>query len=150
MSRTTGQTPESLVTPREMERVHGLLRGTVEVTVLNTMLFSDANIKIIQNQIRKAVFDKTTKVIPEQSIDTLLIIIRAIYLEYGRNLPTNISQQIAELNTRVVHYSVKDLISQIKQYEGYIKDASTLPTPLDMPKPTSTTGSRQLQPPAWI
>lgn len=140
----------SLVTPREMARVQGLLRGTVEITPLNTMLFSDANVTIIQNQIRRAVFDKTGKVLPEQSVDTLLVIIRAVYLEYGRNLPTNIPQQIAELNTRVVDYSVRDLVTQVKQYAGYIKDASTLPEPLDMPKSTSTAGSKQLQPPAWL
>lgn len=133
-----------------MARVQGLLRGTVEITPLNTMLFSDANVTIIQNQIRRAVFDKTGKVLPEQSVDTLLVIIRAVYLEYGRNLPTNIPQQIAELNTRVVDYSVRDLVTQVKQYAGYIKDASTLPEPLDMPKSTSTAGSKQLQPPAWL
>lgn len=140
----------SLVTPREMARVQGLLRGTVEITPLNTMLFSDANVTIIQNQIRRAVFNKTGKVLPEQSVDTLLVIIRAVYLEYGRNLPTNIPQQIAELNTRVVDYSVRDLVTQVKQYAGYIKDASTLPEPLDMPKSTCTAGSKQLQPPAWL
>lgn len=141
---------ESLVSSVELDRVRGLLRGTVELTPLNIMLFSNANLKILQNRIRKGVHERTGGIIDEQDVNTLLIILRGVYLEYGKNRPTGIPQQIDELNGIAAKYAIDKISSEVKQYKGYVKDASTLPVPLDMPKLMTTAGTKQLKPNAWL
>jgi hypothetical protein len=134
----------NLVTPAELDRVRSLLRGTVEVTVLNTMLFSNANLAILQNAVRRGVYDRTGVIISPQSEETLLIILRGTYLEYGKNLPTEIPRQIGELNALAAKFAIDSACTQVKQYSGYIKDASSLPVPLSLPKPMGMTGTKQL------
>lgn len=144
--------PEDVVSSREIERANNLLRGTNELSVLSAVLFSDANLQIVQNRIRRVVYEKSKGkyVIAPQNQDELLIVLRSMYMQFGRNQPTNISAQVNELNTHVVDYSANAVLTQIDQYYGYIHDASTLPDPIAMPIATSNTGSKQLQPHSWL
>ena len=63
------------------------IRGNFEQTPFNQAFFSQANFQIVQNQIRKTVYDKSGDVIDPVSTDDLFMIMRAIFLWYGRNLP---------------------------------------------------------------
>jgi hypothetical protein len=86
-----------------------MLRGNWEVTPLSDGFFSQKNVVIIQNEIKRQVFDKSQPkgyVIDDQSVDELKIIMRAIYYQYARNLPNDIVGQIADLNKRVADWSV--------------------------------------------
>ena len=68
------------------------LTGTWTDTLLSKMFFSEANIKIIQNAIKKGVYDRSNKqfIIGEQNCDELKIIMRSIYLQHCNNLPCDI------------------------------------------------------------
>ena len=66
------------------------LRGNWEVTPLASAFFTQTNVVAIQNQIRKAVYDKSGPkkyVIDDQSEDELTNIMRTMYLQYAQNLP---------------------------------------------------------------
>ena len=80
-----------------------VLTGSVCGNLLNQLFLSDSNIKIIQNAIRYKVYEKFQNgklVISNQDETELVITMRAVYLEYGRNTPDDVKGQIAELNQK--------------------------------------------------
>ena len=46
---------------------------------------------------------------------------------------------IKRLNDKVVEYSVENISSNVLQHDGYIKDLSKLPTPMDRPVLSNST-----------
>ena len=58
---------------------------------------------------------------------------RSIYLQYSKNLPDHIESQIKELNNRVLKYCINQVYSEAQGYMQYLKDASTMYTPMDHP-----------------
>jgi hypothetical protein len=121
-----------------------MIRGNWEPNDLNQTFFSPPNVQIIQNLIRRTVYEQspTKDIIDPQSTDELLIIMRSIYLTYGRNEPTKIKEQIMELNQRVADWSVPKILSEISMYKTYRKDASTLPVPMSRPVNISPIGTK--------
>jgi len=93
------------------------------------------NIQIIQNALRKNVYDTTQYIIPPQNIDELLIIMRSIFLQNGNfNVNVkNITEEIEKLNNRVLDYVVPQLISSLKSYLYYIQNQANLPVPIRQP-----------------
>ena len=120
------------------------VRGNMERTPMNQAYFSPANFQIIQNAIRKKVFDYTSKVIDPVGTDDLFMVMRAMYLQYSRNLDTHIPEQIAELNERVVAWCVPKIVAEVNMYATYLKDISTLPTPMMQPVNVSSAGTKSL------
>ena len=120
------------------------VRGNLERTPMNQAYFSPANFQIIQNAIRRKVYEDTGKVIDPVGTDDLFMVMRALYLQYGRNAPTQIPEQIAELNARVVAWCVPKIVAEVNMYATYIKDITTLPTPLPQPMNVGHAGTRSL------
>lgn len=120
------------------------IRGNMESNTLNQAYFSPANVQIIQNRIRREVYDRSSGefLIDPQSTDQLMIIMRAIYYQYGRNLPTDIPQQIEELNTLVADWCVPKVISECSMHKTYLKDIQSLPVPMEHPILLTRTGSK--------
>ena len=120
------------------------VRGNLERTLLNQTFFSAPNFQIIQNAIRKNTFDHTGTIIDPVGSDDLFMVMRAIYLQYSRNLPNRIPEQIAELNDRVTAYCVPKIVAEVNMYKYYLKDISTLPVQLNQPVNVSSAGTRSL------
>lgn len=120
------------------------IRGNWEPNLLNQTFFSPANFQILQNKIRYEVHQQTGKVIAEQSSDDLFMIMRAIYLTYGRNLPTNIAGQIEELNNLVSDWCVPKIAAEIGMYTQYLKDIDAMPVPMSHPVSQSSAGTKSL------
>jgi hypothetical protein len=70
---------------------------------------------------------------------------RSIYLQYGKNLPDNINDQINELNTMTAEWAIDNIISNIEQYISYKKTCSTLPMPIEHAQLTSQKGTKTLE-----
>jgi hypothetical protein len=124
-----------------------MLRGNWEKSPVSEGFFSAENMALLQNRIRKAVFDRSQPkgyVIDNQSVDEIKIIMRAIYLQYARNLPKDIPAQIDDLNTKVIDWSVPHILSAVDHYHFYINDISHLPVPLAQPQSLSRAGTRTL------
>ena len=121
-----------------------MIRGNWESNPLNQTFFSPENVQIVQNLIRKRVYDESNGkyIIDPQSTDELLIVMRSMYLTYGKNQPTRIREQIEDLNRLVADWSVPKIISEISMYETYRRDASTMPVPLSHPVNISNAGTR--------
>jgi hypothetical protein len=129
----------------EAEFQTDMLRGNWEENAISKAFFSGQNLTRIQNTIRKQVFERSQPkgyIIDNQSVDELKMIMRAIYYTYSRNLPFDTEGQIAELNGRVVEWSVPHILSAVDHYVYYLQDISHLPVPLQQPMNLSRAGTR--------
>jgi hypothetical protein len=122
------------------------VRGNLIVTPLNSTFFSPSNVEIIQNKIRYEVYVKSGNkhIIDKQSTDDLLIVMRSIYYQYGKNRPDHIKEQIEALNQLVCDWSVPKILAEIEMYYQYRKDISTMPVPLAHPVLLNSAGTRSL------
>ncbi len=123
------------------------LRGNWEVTELAKTFFSDQNARVIQNGIRKAVYDKSGSrqyVIDDQSMDELTIIMRTMYLQYAQNVPNDIAGQVLDLNEKVLNWSVPHIMSAVDHYNYYLNDISHMPVPLARSVHLSSAGTKTL------
>jgi len=104
-------------------------------TLLSESFFSSRNICAIQNGIRAGVSERSNGqfIIGNQDEDTLKIIMRSIFLQHAANQPTNIKEQVKQLNKIVWDYSIPQVYGEAQGYRQYIKDASTMYTPIAHP-----------------
>ena len=135
--------------PNESKTYHDALHGNMYDTVLSTAFFSGENQDIIQNGIRKGVYNKSNgqHIISRQDPDGIKAIMRSIFLEHSPNSPENITQQITMLNELVFNYSIPRVLSNVQSYIHYRNDSENIHAPL--PHPTMTKQTIQLQPRFW-
>lgn len=135
--------------PPKVENVFSknAIKGIHTKNLLNQVYFSEANIKRIQNLIRYNVYKLSKKEfkIGLQDKTQLQIVMRSIYFQYGRNLDTNISEQIKQLNNIVTNKIVPKIISNIKQYVKYLKDISEPYYIMERPKNMNVTGLKSVR-----
>ena len=77
--------------------------------------------------------------IDDQSEDKIFIVMRSYFLEYSRNLNTNINEQIHDLNTRVLNYMINNVFNELIGYLNYKRDASNMYTLMEKPKYSDNT-----------
>lgn len=70
---------------------------------------------------------------------------RSIYLQHSPNLPNKIKEQIYYLNGLVKDWCSGQIIPEVNQYIGYIKEIEYMPIPIDLPLNLSSKGSRSLR-----
>jgi|TARA_B110001469_G_C9643383_1_gene324255 hypothetical protein len=122
------------------------LKSINSENVLNRTFFSQNNIDMIQNTIINEIIKRTGYKIARQSELQLQIIMRSIFLQYAKNDPCNIKQQIIDLDRKVIDYSVDRIITEISQYLEYKDTINKLPTPLSHPTNLSNAGEKSLSP----
>ena len=126
-------------------------------TPLTFLYFSGKNVENVQKLLRLRVFKETEYVIDDQSQNELLTIMRSVFLEHSSHPPLihqdmkkdqveillkKYTNEVDRLNRLVVELVVPKLIGQLKQYFGYLKDASSQPMPLSQPVNESTAGKK--------
>ena len=128
-----------------------VMSGNWYDTELSNAFFSGKNMQIIQNGIRAGVYNKSNQqyVVGEQNLDELQIIMRGLFLQYAKNQPTGIAQQINDLNKIVLDYAINQVWSEAEGYMKYKRDASTLVMPLNLPI-LSYTNDKQLELKPWF
>jgi hypothetical protein len=128
------------------EHQGNIISRSLDCTEVSKLFFSLKNIDLLQQGIRNKILNVTNgKInISRQSDDELKIIMRSIYFQYGQNRNENIKEQVLDLNTRVIEWSVPQIISNFKQSQQYIKDISTLPEPLERSILPSKKGTKTL------
>jgi hypothetical protein len=123
------------------------VQGTFTPNALSNMFFSCNNIDVLQEGIRYKVYQLTNEkhVIGRQSDKDLKVVMRSIYLQYSKNLSTDIIGQVRELNKLVLDWCVREVFSNLQQYDKYVFDVSTLPMPMERSTIATTKGSRTLE-----
>lgn len=114
---------------------------------LSDLFFSDTNIAALQEGIRYRIYTETDGqyVIGRQSDTELKIIMRSIYYQHAKNMPTDIVGQVRDLNAKVLEWAVPEVLSNLKQHIVYLRDASTLPMPLEHAQKVTSKGTRTLE-----
>lgn len=125
--------------------------GLWDETILSKAFFSQNNIQILQNGIRMGVYNKSNGqyVIGQQDCDVLKIIMRSVYLQNSANLPSNIKDQVEQLNKMVLDYCIQQVYGEAQGYMKYIEDVSTLAVPISHPVMANNT-DRQLFLKSWF
>ena len=120
------------------------IRGNVQATPLNMAYFSPANVQIVQNKIRREVYERSNGefMIDPQNVDELMIVMRAMYLQYCKNLPTRIPEQIADLNQMVADWCVPKILAECSMHKTYLRDIQQLPVPMEHPILLTRAGSK--------
>lgn len=109
-------------------------------TPLNTLFFSEFNISLLQRGIRQAFKNKTNIAIDYQNADDLYGIMRMVFINNAGDHYVRVSEQVKDMNTRVIDTALSQIQTGVSQYISYARDIDTIATPLDKPINTSTTG----------
>ncbi len=125
--------------------------GLWDETILSKVFFSNKNIQLLQNGLRMGIYNKSNGqyVIGPQDCDTLKIIMRSVYLQNSANLPSNVKEQVQQLNKMVLDYCIQQVYGEAQGYMKYINDVSTLPVPISHPVMANNT-DRQLLLKSWF
>lgn len=120
------------------------LKGILENSILSKTFFSKKNMDIIQNKLKWLVYEHSNKqyIIGKQDENELLIIMRSIYLEYSKNLPVSIKEQIGFLNEKVYEDIFPKLYSNVKQYINYLADVSNPYKIMNRPEYINQSGTK--------
>ena len=112
-----------------------VLTGTFERTRLSDAYFSQKNIQIIQNALRKGVYDRSNEsiLIDEQPKDQIVTVMRSMYFQHSKNLDNNIPKQINELNNYVLNFCIKSVFDEAVAYLKYKEDTSKMHVPMAAP-----------------
>jgi len=109
-----------------------IISNIVVPNALSRTFFSNDNVERIQRQVVNEVYNQSKKQIGKQSYSELQIIMKSIYLQYGKNLSTDIEGQVVTLNKYVIDECTRIIVPNILQYNKYIEDI-TSPIPV-MPR----------------
>lgn len=123
------------------------LKGIQCSSKLSKLFFSSSNIKRIQKQIKKTIFEKTNgqfKLDVDQDERDVILSMRAVYLENARFLPGQVVRQVKRLNEKVISEITPGIITEIKQYYGYLKEINKPITPIPRPINVSGAGRKTL------
>lgn len=115
--------------------------------LVNQLFFSAANIDALQNAIRYRVWEQTSHnaVIGKQSVDELVLVMRSIYYQFGKNLPTRITEQLEDLNDLVVRDVVPRIVAGVSQHIVYLKDIRSPLDPMPRSVCVNSSGTRTLR-----
>ena len=124
-----------------------LMRGNWIENTLSKRFFGPENTRTIQANIKQEVYDRSGNkrwVIDDQSADELQIVMRSIFLQYAKNLDTDIPGQVKDLNDLVIEWCVPRILSEIGMYQYYLEDISKMPVPMSHPVSQSSAGTKSL------
>lgn len=116
-------------------------------TPLSELFFSDVNIDALQKGIQNKIYNdsKGQYKVGRQSDDELKVVMRSIFFQYAKHRPDGIVDQVRELNGLVLDWCVPEILANIRQYNAYKKDASTLPMPMAWGSFESNKGIKNLE-----
>jgi hypothetical protein len=119
----------------------------MENSPVSELYFSRENMKRIQKQIKREVYNESEgkfNLKRDQDETDLLVAMRAVFLDNAKNLPTNIVRQVKELNKLTLDYIIPDMMTNIKQQVGYLRDISRPPDPIARPINVNRAGRKTL------
>ena len=97
--------------------------------------------------IKSEIFKKTKgqfKLDVDQEQRDLFLVMRAVYLEQARFLPSQYVRQCKQLNKKVVQEIVPGMITEIKQEYGYLKEINKPLSPIPRPLNINNAGRKIL------
>jgi len=128
------------------------LEHYLEETDVSRYFFSKENIELLQKAItgnvnKRLELQRIDYKVGSQNRDNLHIVMRAMYLQEACHFNCKLADQIKTLNGKVLDYVIPNIITNVKQYVGYIKDiSSTIPIMNRSTNTSSKTQNKEMQP----
>ena len=121
-----------------------IVKNILERNPLTQSFFSKENLDNLQNCIIKTVYERSSGnwKISRQSDNELYIVMRSLYLQYGKNLPYDIEGQVAELNRQVLIDVVPRIITKVEQHLAYQRDQGSTYRPIPRGELATMAGTR--------
>jgi hypothetical protein len=117
----------------------------MQPNALSDLYFGRTNVEALQQGMRYGVYKSTGRIIGRQSDVELGVVMRSIYLQDSRNDARPPKDQVRELNASVLAFCVPRIVEEVRMYEQYRRDASSLPIPLDRGELATSKGTRTLE-----
>jgi hypothetical protein len=111
--------------------------------------FSIINIKRLQKALKKEILKRSYGkfVLQEdQKVMDLFQVMIYLYDIHGRDIPKQIIRQVKKLNQLTIQYIAPDIMDNLKQYYGYLKDITNPINP--MPDPINVNHSGRVSLPS--
>jgi hypothetical protein len=118
------------------------VRGLWQRTPVSDAFFGPVNERALQDALRHEVFKRTGRVVGEQT--DLRLVMRGIFLQYGRNLDGHTRSQVRALNRLVLDFAVADVTSAVVDHANFVASVDRVPEPLAWPTLDSAAGNKQL------
>ena len=114
--------------------------------ILEDLFFSESNIEIVQKQLVLSIYKKTDRkyLIPFQNYKSILTVMKFIFNDQAKHLPYNITEQIKELNLKVVQELTPMIIKNIDSKLKYLDDINSPPPVNDLPLNVNSAGNKTL------
>lgn len=123
------------------DRRVSMTRSThLQASEVSAMFFANANLDALQRRLQAEIRKRTGLQIDRQSDEQLLIVMRYVFMQSGRNVGG--AAEVARLNELVLREIVPQVGAGLAQYMAYLRDASTLPTPIPRGLATSIKGTK--------
>ena len=123
-----------------------VLAGIQELTPFSKAFFSRENMAWLQSNIRYKVYmySDDRHVISDQDEANLIIHMRAIYLQNSNNpsCRSGYKAEILRINNLVMDKVVPEIITELEQYKGYLRDIEKIADPLPRPTNTNIVGTK--------
>jgi hypothetical protein len=116
-------------------------------TSLSKLFFSKENVDRIQKKIKTSVITLSKgkfKMDVDQDEIELNLAMRAVFLDHGKNLENYLVRQVKVLNQHVLDSIMPEIMTNIQQYYGYLKDISQPYTTLARPMNVNNAGTKTL------
>jgi hypothetical protein len=124
------------------------LRGMqMNNTPVSIAYFSNKNIARIQKYIKREIFKRSHGeyiLEMDQDENDLILVMRAVFFEYSRHLPTNVDEQVRELNRYTLREIIPGMMTNIEQQMLYLRDISQPIQPIALPLNVNNGGRRNL------
>lgn len=121
--------------------------STLEASPVRDTFFSSMNVGVLQHCIAHAVLraSQGQDAISRQSDTELRLVMRSVYLQYGRNVPFDVAAQVRELNQHVLDFAVPNIRSAVALYRTFQRDIASPIQPLDRGEYVSSKGTKNLR-----
>ena len=118
--------------------------------LMKEAFFSLENMDIIQNRIIKTVFYKSNQTLRINKIksETLIQIMNHMWTNFCRFLPYDLTEQIDDLDQKVVDYAVPLLLKESEFYFNYLRDSDRSNLPI-LERPLMISKGRKQQLPSY-
>ena len=119
-----------------------------ELTLLFKMYFGKENIKRLQKNIKHEVIIRSEgkyKLIVDLELDELLPCMGDIFTFYAKNLSTQLVRQTKVLNKILLDTIMPEIVSNIQQQYGYLKDVTQPRQLVNLPVNMNSAGRKQLK-----
>lgn len=114
--------------------------------ILEELFFSESNIEIVQKQLVLSIYKNSNRkyLIPFQNYKSILTVMKFIFNDQAKHLPYNITEQITELNLKVVLELTPMIIKNIDSKLKYLDDINSPPPVNELPINVNSAGNKTL------